>query len=85
MSAVARDVDMYRIKDRVPSWLRAAQSSGNKTGPHANSCRTAAICHEMSNRMNSLYIDKYKIIRYDTHDDAIGARGFSGTAVTAGC
>ena len=85
MSAVARDADVYRKKDRVPSWLRAAQSSGYKTGPHANSCKTAEICHEISIRMNSLHIHKNKNIRCDTHDDAIGARGFSGTAVTAGC
>lgn len=30
-----------------------------------------------------MHIDKNKVIRCDTHDDAIGARGFSGTAVTA--
>ena len=60
MSAVARDADVYRKKDRAPSWLRAAQSSGNKTGPHSNSCRTAAICHEISIRNNRLHIDKKK-------------------------
>ena len=85
MSAVARDADVYRKNDRVPSWLRAIQSSGYKTGPHANSCRTAANCHEISIQMNSMNIDKNKVIRCDTHDDAIGARGVSGTAVTAGC
>lgn len=84
MSAVARVANVYRKNDRDSSWLRAAQSSGYKTGPHANSCRTAAISHEIPKRMN-LYIDKNKIIHCDTHDDAIGARGFSGTAVTAGC
>lgn len=76
---------MYRKNDRVPSWLRAAQSSGYKTGPHANSYRTAANCHEISIRKNSLHIDMNKAIQCDTHDDAIGDRGFSGTAVTAGC
>ena len=76
---------MYRKNDRDSSWLRATQSSGNKTGPHANSCRTVAICHETSVQKNSLSIDKNKVIRWDAHDDAIGARGFSGTAVTTGC
>ena len=85
MSAVARVADVYRKNDRDSSWLRAAQSSGYKTGPHANSCRTAAICHEISIRMNSLHIDRNKVIRCETHDEAIGARGFSDTAVTAGC
>lgn len=85
MSAVARDADVYRKNDYVSSWLRAIQSNGNKNGPHANSCRTAALCHEISNRKNRLHIDKSRYIRCDTHDDAIGARSFSGTAVTAGC
>ena len=43
------------------------------------------MSHGISNRKNSLHIDKHKVIRCDTHDDAIGVRGFSGTAVTAGC
>ena len=60
MSAVARDADVYRKKDRDPSWLRETQSSGNKTRPHANSCRTAANCHEISIRKNSLHIGKKK-------------------------
>lgn len=37
MRAVARDAAVYRKNDRIPSWLRAAQSSGYKTEPHANS------------------------------------------------
>ena len=43
------------------------------------------MSHGISSRKNSMHIDKHKDIRCDTHDDAIGARGFSGTAVTAGC
>lgn len=43
------------------------------------------MSHEIPSRKNSLLIDKHKVIRCDTHDDGIGARGFSGTAVTAGC
>lgn len=43
------------------------------------------MSHGISNRKNSLHIDKDKVIRCDTHDDAIGVRGVSGTAVTAGC
>ena len=43
------------------------------------------MSHGISNRKNSLPVDKNKVIRCDTHDDAIGARGFSGTAVMAGC
>lgn len=76
MSAVARVADVYRKNDRDPSWLRASQSSGYKTGPHANSCRTAATCREISIRKYSLHTDKNKVIQSDTHDDAIGARGF---------
>lgn len=43
------------------------------------------MSHGISNRKNSLPVDKHKVIRCDTHDDAIGVRGVSGTAVTAGC
>ena len=60
MSAVARVADVYRKNDHDSSWLRAAQSSGYKTGPQANSCRPAALCHEISNRKNSLHIDMNK-------------------------
>ena len=60
MSAVARDADVYRKNDHVSSWLRAIQSSANKTRPHAISCRTAALCHEISIRKYSLHIDKNK-------------------------
>lgn len=34
------------------------------------------MSHEISNRENSLHIDKNKAFRCDTHDDAIGVRGF---------
>lgn len=43
------------------------------------------MSHGISNRKNSLPVDKNKTFRCDTHDDAIGVRGVSGTAVTAGC
>lgn len=34
------------------------------------------MSHGISSRKNSLHIDKHKVIRCDTHDDGIGARGF---------
>ena len=42
------------------------------------------MSHGISNRKNSLSVDKTKL--FDAKRmTTIGARGFSGTAVTAGC
>ena len=83
MRAVARDADVYRKNDRISSWLRAAQSSGYKTGPHANSygvLRFAKTAHLRERQLNLCRCLRLLRMAID-----IGARGISGTAVTAGC
>ena len=83
MRAVARDAAVYRKNDRIPSWLRAAQSSGYKTGPHANSYGVLRFA-------NAAFLREQRLkplpkLATCAHGNFIGARGFSGTAVTAGC
>ena len=83
MRAVARDAAVYRKNDRIPSWLRAAQSSGYKTGTHANSYGVLRFADAECLRERRLR--PLSSPAAFAHGNFIGARGVSGTAVTAGC
>lgn len=84
MSAVARDADVYRKMTATPAGCVRTSQAGTKLDRTQTAVGLLRIVMKYQIE-NSLHIDKNKVIRCDTYDDAIGARGFSGTAVTAGC
>ena len=85
MNAAARDTDVYRKKTASPAGCVQPSQAGTKLD------RTQTAAGLLRFGMHS-YLDLLAglkktalAIHANVHDHCIGARGVSGTAVTAGC
>ena len=82
MNAVARVTDVYRKNTATPAGCVRASQAGTKL----DRTQTAEDCYVLACKL--LIINIYELLRcklIKSHDFFIGARGVSGTAVTAGC